>query len=324
MAAFSVVEYRGDVSLEWRFLFVELNVIVQYFTLMLFPEGQTIFHAVAMSGPFRLRTVWSAAVIITLLVIAWRARARCGTRDVRSAVVSRAARPRHRSWSCSIAPSRWRNIVSISQAAGCFWSRGRPWNGRGGVALSRPGATRLMLQAVMVIAVLSLAGRTMLTQRGLVGPGRPLARVGRESPIIGCRISLLGEALHAAGRPDEAIAEYRRGIDLRPDQELAYQKLARAWLETGRAAQAWATFHELRGRMPQSPVASNGLGALALLGGDREGARAHFQQALAHDQQNVTGAPIAGSDCGDRTGRRPRGATIVRGDPATRAAHSRQ
>ena len=99
---------------------------------------------------------------------------------------------------------------------------------------------------------------------------------------------LLGEALHAAGRREEAIAEYRRGIDLKPDEELAYQKLARVWLEVGQIGRAWSTFYELRDRHPNSPVAANGLGAMALLTGDREGAVAHFQKALTLDPLNVT------------------------------------
>ena len=287
VAAFSVVEYRGDVSLEWRFLFVELNVIVQYLTLMLFPEGQTIFHAVSMSGPFDLRTVWSAAVIITLLVIAWRARARAGLVTfgvlwflvllVPSSILVLFDRAE---------PMAEHRVYLAS--GGLFLVAGTAveWAWRRGALATR--RTRLMLQAVMVIAVLSLAGRAVLRNAVWSDPVGLWRESVAKAPDHWLPHLLLGEALHAAGRQDEAIAEYRRGIDLRPDQELAYQKLARAWLETGRAAQAWATFHELHARLPQSPVASNGLGALALLGGDREGARAHFQQALAHDRQNVT------------------------------------
>jgi len=93
--------------------------------------------------------------------------------------------------------------------------------------------------------------------------------------------------LHAAGRRDEAIAEYRRGLGLRPDQELAYQKLALALLQTGRPDEAVRTFEQLRARYPGSAVAANGLGGLALIAGDRFVAREHFLEALAHDAGNV-------------------------------------
>jgi protein O-mannosyl-transferase len=287
VTAFTLVEYRGDVSFEWRFLFVELNVIVQYLALMVMPEGQTIFHAVPMSGPFDLRTLWSAAVIITLLVIAWRARARAGLVTfgvlwflvllVPSSVLVLLDRAE---------PMAEHRVYLAS--CGLFLVAGAAveWAFRHGTLKTR--RTRLMLQAVMVIALLSLAGRSVLRNAVWSDPVGLWRESVAKAPDHWLPHLLLGEALHAAGRHDEAIAEYRRGIDLRPDQELAYQKLARAWLETGRASQAWAAFDELRARLPQSPVAANGLGALALLGGDREGARAHFQEALAHDRWNVT------------------------------------
>src|SRR5262245_9469121 len=75
---FAQLEYRGDVAFEWPFFFVELNVIVQYLRLLILPEGQTIFHAVSLSGPWKARTLLSMAVLLTLPAIAWRVRRRAG------------------------------------------------------------------------------------------------------------------------------------------------------------------------------------------------------------------------------------------------------
>ena len=287
LALFFVVEYAGAVSFEWRFVFVELNVAVQYLSLMLIPEGQTIFHAVPLSGPFDLRTLWSAAVVLGLLAIAWQARTRAPVVTMgllwfflllipsSMLVLFDRAEPmaEHRVYLASC------GLFLVAGTAVAWVTRLSIWQKR---------RTRVALQTVMVVALLSLAGRTVLRNAIWKDPVALWSESVAKAPAHWLPRLLLGEALHAAGRRDEAIAEYRRGIDLRPDQELAYRKLARAWLETGQPAQAWATFHELQRRSPQSSVAANGLGALALLSGDIEGARVHFQQALGHDPRNVT------------------------------------
>jgi Flp pilus assembly protein TadD len=143
------------------------------------------------------------------------------------------------------------------------------------------------LRAVLAIALVSLAGRTVLRNAVWSNPVGLWRESVAKAPDHWLPRLLLGEALHAAGRRDEAIAEYRRGIGLRPDQELAYQKLALALLETGRPDEAVQTFEHLRARFPRSAVAANGLGGIALLAGNRSVAREHFLQALAHDAGNV-------------------------------------
>lgn len=287
LVAFSFVEHPGDVSLDGQLVFAEVNVIVGYLKLMLMPEGQTIFHAVPLAGPLDVRTLMSFAVVVALVLIGWRARARAGLVTFGLAwfflllvpstllVLLGRAEPmaEHRVYLASC------GLILVAGTA-VEWSLRR--------STLKTRRARLALQAAMVVALLSLGGRAMLRNAVWADPIGLWRESVAQAPQHWLPRLLLGEALHAAGRQQEAIAEYRRGINLRPDQELAYQKLARAWLETGNLGQAWATFYELRGRYPQSAVAANGLGALALLTGDREGARTHFQRALELDAGNVT------------------------------------
>jgi hypothetical protein len=287
LVAFSMVEHQDGSLFDIRFLIVELNVVVSYLKLMLLPEGQTIFHAVPMYGLFDPRTLVSAAVIAAMLVIAWRVRQHNGLVTfgllwfflllvpTTLLVMLGRAEPmaEHRVYLAG---------CGLMLAAGTVveWLL-RP------STLKQP-RTRLVLRVLMAVALVSLGGRAILRNAIWADPIGLWREAVDRAPNHWLPRLLLGEALHAAGRREEAIVEYRRGIDLQPDQELAYQKLARAWLETGQVGRAWATFYELRDRRPNSPTAANGLGALALLTGDREGALAHFHKALALDRLNVT------------------------------------
>ena len=286
VAVFALLEYGGAVSIEWRFFFVELNVIVQYLRLLLVPEGQTIFHAVPISGPWHARTWGSAAVIVTLLVIAWRARTRAGLVTFGLSWFFLLLVPSSILVMLDRAEPMAEHRVYLA-SCGVFLVAGAlvEWLLRPTTLQAR--RTRLVMRTVMAIALVSLAGRTVLRNAVWSDPVGLWYESVVKAPDHWLPRLLLGEALHAAGRRDEAIAEYRRGLGLRPDQELAYQKLALALLQTGRPDEAVRTFEQLRARYPGSAVAANGLGGLALIAGDRFVAREHFLEALAHDAGNV-------------------------------------
>jgi len=90
----------------------------------------------------------------------------------------------------------------------------------------------------------------------------------------------LGAALQTDGRYDEAIAHYRRAIELRPDYAPAYNNLASSLNSTGRSADAIAAYEHALQLQPDYPEAHYNLGNALLAAGRREEAVAHFERAL--------------------------------------------
>jgi Flp pilus assembly protein TadD len=98
---------------------------------------------------------------------------------------------------------------------------------------------------------------------------------------------LLGEALHERGASEQALAEYRMAVRLRPDEPTPYMKVGLTLAELHRFDEAAATFQELENKTGGSAMARNGLGAVALLAGRHEEARRHYQSALTVDPKDV-------------------------------------
>jgi tetratricopeptide (TPR) repeat protein len=144
-----------------------------------------------------------------------------------------------------------------------------------------------MSRALVVVVLVSLGARTLL--RNVIW-GNPVAlwtEARDQAPDHWLPSLLLGEALHAANRRDEAVIEYTRGIALRPDEAMGYQKLGVCLIEMERLDDATAVYEKLRQRDPQSTVASIGLGAVAMVAGRPERARAYFIETIDHDGSNV-------------------------------------
>jgi Flp pilus assembly protein TadD len=136
--------------------------------------------------------------------------------------------------------------------------------------------------------MVALGGRTLL--RNVIW-GNPVAlwqEAVDKAPDHWLPHLLLGEALHAAQRHDEAMIEYATAITLRPQEPFGYQKLALCLVETGRFDEASATLERLRSVDPGSPVVSAGLGAVAMLTGQTELARRLFLETVQKDAGNVS------------------------------------
>ena len=98
---------------------------------------------------------------------------------------------------------------------------------------------------------------------------------------------LFGEALHDAGRHDEAIGAFTAALRTQPEEPAIYPKLGLCLIEVRDLKAATAAFERLRKLSPRSPDGTNGLGALALLAGEPERARIHYEQSLLYDPWNV-------------------------------------
>jgi predicted Zn-dependent protease len=63
-------------------------------------------------------------------------------------------------------------------------------------------------------------------------------------------------------RPNDAIAAFRYGLQVAPDEEILYVNLSRAYMATGEPAKARDILHQLAQRRPDSAMAKKGLAEL--------------------------------------------------------------
>ncbi|RPJ60650.1 MAG: tetratricopeptide repeat protein [Acidobacteria bacterium] len=97
--------------------------------------------------------------------------------------------------------------------------------------------------------------------------------------------SKLGIALAGIGRVDEAIAEYRKAMELDPDYADAYSKLGLALARLGRPHEARQQFEKALELFPDSAEAHSNLAALLVGEGKLEESIGHCEKALAIDAE---------------------------------------
>ena len=97
----------------------------------------------------------------------------------------------------------------------------------------------------------------------------------------------LGEALHDEGRHNEAIGAFLVALQARPEEPAIYAKFGVCLMEVADFKTAQSAFDKLRELRPKSPEGTNGLGALALVRGEPEKARALYEETLVNDPVNM-------------------------------------
>ena len=90
----------------------------------------------------------------------------------------------------------------------------------------------------------------------------------------------LGRALQDQGQADQAAACYRRALQLKPDYAEAYNNLGNVWNEQGKLDQAIACYHRALQLKPDFAQAHNNLGNALKGQGKPDQALAHYQRAL--------------------------------------------
>ena len=322
VAVLLLVEYPGGFVFGWRLLLLQFDVVLRYIALLLVPSGQTVFHAVPAPELSDPRT-WLAIA-------------------ARADVVGLAVRHRARTASASFGLF-WFLLLLVPSMALVVFDRGEPmaehriyvasmgfFLGAGAVlgelsarlVDARP-RLRLLARVAFAVVLLGLAGRTIVRNAVWSSPIGLWAEAVELAPDQWFPHLLLGEALHAAGRREEAMMAYSRVIELKHDEPAAYQKLALGYAESGQYEEARRTFARLQQIDPKSPIPPNGFGAVALLKKEPEAARGHFNQALALDPANVR-ARQALAAMAEQDGDYPRGAAPLSGNSATRPSHARQ
>jgi tetratricopeptide (TPR) repeat protein len=279
------VEHSNSV-VRWRFALVELDVFRRYLQLVVWPAGQTIFHAIdPIQSMTELRALLSIAIALLLAFTIWKFR----RQDVISFGLA------------------WFLLLLVPSAILVVLDRGEPmFEGRlytatvglclsagaiaaavmeraKGVSLLAERRTRDIGFAIIAVLALRTMSRNIVWHRAV----SLWLEAAEYAPRHWLPRLALGEALHEEGRHDEAIAMYREALLLRPSEVLTYAKLGQCQLETGQMEAADVTFESLRALDPKSTAASTGLGLIALRARDSAVARAYFLETLSKEPQSV-------------------------------------
>src|SRR6267143_1172847 len=92
--------------------------------------------------------------------------------------------------------------------------------------------------------------------------------------------SNLGSFLSARGNVSEAIADFRKALDLWPDQSKDHNNLGKALVQKGRMAEAMDEFQTALRISPDDPDTENNIGAAHLQEGDVDEAISHLRKAV--------------------------------------------
>jgi hypothetical protein len=282
-----LIENGGALDAQWSLAFVELDVVRRYFTMLVVPAGQAIFHSIApLDGSLHPRALGGVAFVAVWVALVW-------TQRRRRPLVSFGL-----GWFLAfLLPSAVLVMLDRGEPmadhrvylAGCgvFLLTGlladRIWQAMAGAQR----ATRVVLVAGFAAVLAAFGGRTLVRNALWSNPVLVWLDAAERAPNDWLPNRVLGEELHRANRHDEAIAAFRRALALAPDQVSTYGKLGVCLSEQGDLAGAEAAFSTLRRFDAASTEASNGLATIALLHGRIAAARAGYLQTLAIDPSNV-------------------------------------
>ena len=135
----------------------------------------------------------------------------------------------------------------------------------------------------------------------------------------------LGAALNRQGRTDEAIAQYRQALEIRPDHVEAHNNLGNALAGRGRLDEAIAQYQKTLEINPEHVEAHNNLGVALAGRGRLDEAIAQYQKALEINPEHVEAHNNLGVALADR-GRVAEAITeyqsALKIDPAHAGAHN--
>ncbi len=146
-----------------------------------------------------------------------------------------------------------------------------------------------LVPMLMLLAAAGIVGIRAVQPRALSIAALALLVVFTNWPVVSAEEMRavtemnLGAALQTDHRLDEAIAHYRRAIDLRPDYAPAYNNLATALRSQGHVAEAQAAYGRALALQPAFASANYNLANLLLAQGEAAAAVPHFERALASE-----------------------------------------
>jgi tetratricopeptide (TPR) repeat protein len=255
------VEYAEESAIHWRYSLIVLDVVRRYAWLLLNPTGQTMFHQVELpAGLLDPRVLLALAMVGIMAFVVWRTRRAdprvsvglvwflAGLAPSSVLILLDRGEPmaEHRVYlaSCGLFIAAAAGIERLWEWAGRH-QRLRPWIGVGAG-----------------LVLLSFAVETVLRNRVWASPVSLWNEAAARAPEHYRPRLLLGEALHDAGRRDEAIVQFQTAIRLRPTDKTGHVKLGQALAEVGRFADARSHFEEALQLDPADAGARHSLAVL--------------------------------------------------------------
>ncbi len=287
VAVLVLVENPGGAEIIWRYALVEVEVMFRYFSLLLSPAEQSIFHQVSeVSWPPAPRMVLAVIWLAAWLGTAWKLSRLDGALTLGMLWFVLLLIPSSVLVLLNLGEPMAEHRVYLA-AAGFFLASGTVVGHVWAFFDTRTARSRLLLRFSLAAWLSVLGGLTVLRNEVWSDPMHLWLDAAEKAPDIWVPHVMLGAALQERGAREEAIVAYRRAIRLRPSEHAPYMRLGLAQAELGRLAEARATFQALLALDPASAVGHNGLGAVALLEHKADEARRHYEDALAHHPNDV-------------------------------------
>jgi protein O-mannosyl-transferase len=287
VAVLVLVENPDGAEIIWRYALVEVEVMFRYFSLLLSPSDQSVFHQVSeVSWPPAPRIILALIWLGAWLWTAWKLARLDGAVTLGMFWFVLVLVPSSVLVLLNLGEPMAEHRVYLA-AAGFFLASGTIVGHVWAFFDTRTPRSRLLLRFSLTAWLTVLGGLTVLRNEVWSDPVRLWLDATEKAPDIWVPHVMLGAALQERGAREEAIVAYRRAIRLRPSEQAAYMRLGIAQAELGRLPDARATFQALLALDRTSAVGHNGLGAVALLEHKPDEARRHYEDALAHHPNDV-------------------------------------
>ena len=280
------VEYQSG-ALDWRLAIVAVDAVGHYLRLLLWPSGQTVFHALmAMDTLLDVRTFLAFGIIAGVAAVAWWLRRIDRLIPFGLAwfvlfllpssalfVLGRGeALAEHRAYLAS---------VGVLLAGGALFA----------AVLRRSRADAPALRWVVVafatVIVLQLGVRTMLRNAVWSNPVGLWQESVDQAPDHWLPHLMLAEALRVQRGCEAAVPEYQTAIRQRPQETFAYTKMGGCLVDLRRLDEASSAFEELVRIAPTSADGSTGLAIVAMMQGHPEQSREYLLDALRRDRSAI-------------------------------------
>jgi protein O-mannosyl-transferase len=255
------IENPGQARPHWAYVWLALDVMRRYTTLLLAPVGQTIFHAIDAVSAASMRAITAIALVGIIAGLAWRVR--------------------RTAWVCSFGLC-WFLLLLVPGAVLTVLNQGEPMAehrvylascglflaigdaaGRATSWIDRLGTrVRVLPRAVIGLTLLSYLGLTITRNQIWSSPVTLWGEAVDLAPAHFRPRLLLGEALEDVGRRSEAAEEYRRAIQLQPAEPTGHIKLGQLLARTGQVQEAREQFQLVLASDPHNEHAHQSLAML--------------------------------------------------------------